>query len=382
MTIPKLSTLLSLCAKVCSLAILGGVGVASTPAAAQLAEPFYQADQVMHAFYQHSALPKAVLFNSQAHALEALLGEACDQPGQLSKLQTHWAQTMLAWEALQTPTVGVLVDRRSQRHIDFWPSRDKLIAQALRQTELRQLDMDLVGSPAKGLPALAVLLGLSPTSLDVDAVKSAARCTFANALAADIAAESVQLLTAVSGAAQTDWATDAAATQAAWEQLVNQWLGALERLRWTYINKPMHMALTRNDSPHAALTSDGTEPSALSLSAIEWPRPSWQLQLQALQAQWAQLYDLASSAGPASASTTGVISLQALLRSRGHVSLADKWGESVQQAHVAIGQLGRGSSTTQLQVAALELGLLAQLFQNQLASALGVQMGFSDADGD
>jgi len=382
MTSFQLSNLTRVGGKIAAWVILSSIGLTCASAAAQRAVPFYGAEQVMQAFYQHSALPKATLFNSRAHALEVLLADGCDKPDQLLTLQTSWVQTMLAWEALQTPSVGALVERRTQRRIDFWPSRDKLVAKALREARSGQLDMDLVGSPAKGLPALAVLLGLSPSGIDFAALMPTSRCTYAVAVAADIAAEAADLLQAVSASAQTDWATDAGGTQAAWEQLINQWLGGLERLRWSYINKPIQMALTSNDSLHTAVTSDSIEPTGLPLSAIGWPRPSWQLELQAVQVQWAQLHDLATSVGPGPTDSKDVIGLQTLLQSRGYVALADTWGESVQQVHVAINQLGSSSNVTQLQAVSQQLGSLAHMYQSQLAPAFGVQMGFSDADGD
>ena len=46
-------------------------------------------------------------------------------------MRTQWQQTLVSWQALSSPELGPLVARRSQREIDFWPTRERLLRQAL-----------------------------------------------------------------------------------------------------------------------------------------------------------------------------------------------------------------------------------------------------------
>ena len=75
-----------------------------------------------------------------------------------SAAHLQWQATTHAWERLSSVAVGPLITRRSQRQIDFSPTRPSLIERAIQSGPAGQQAMERIGTPAKGLPALEWLL--------------------------------------------------------------------------------------------------------------------------------------------------------------------------------------------------------------------------------
>ena len=96
--------------------------------------------------------------------------------------------------------------RRSQRQIDFWPTRPALLAKALARAPKTLADMESVGTPAKGFPAMEQLLAAPP---------SPAHCPYLVLVAEGIEAEAVALRTGFDALAARDWTSDEDAARSA-----------------------------------------------------------------------------------------------------------------------------------------------------------------------
>jgi predicted lipoprotein len=136
-------------------------------------------------------------------------------------------------------------------------------------------------------------------------------------------------------------------------ELVNQWIGGLERLRWGNMEMPARVAQTGYiEIPDFPRSTSGA-------SAASWA------------AQWDALRSLA----------TGPVSLASALRERDNGAVADRFVHAVGLADAGMISLS-ATDTSRIFAAAKELAALKRLVENEVAPALGINVGFSDADGD
>ena len=304
---------------------------------------------IIQSVYHDWMAPAAADFSRDSARLTPALQALCDAPanqadGSLQQARQRWLAALSSWERLSTAAIGPLIERRSQRQIDFTPTRPHLIEKAVKSAPSDPADMELIGTPAKGLPALEWLLWVQP------AQPASPECRYAVQVAAEIGREAVALDGAYKQAAQRT------PDSAALSEFVNQWVGGLERLRWANMEKPASVAMTAKhhvapDFPH---TSSGATAS------------SW-------ATQWATLRALAAG--------NGSLSMETALRERGLPKVADALARATRQADVNMQGLTLGDKDDIL-AAAEELDALKRLVEKQVAPALGVNMGFSDADGD
>jgi hypothetical protein len=178
-------------------------------------------------------------------------------------------------------------------------------------------------------------------------------------------------------------------------ELVNQWIGGLERLRWANMEMPARVAMTGD-----------------SKEIPDFPRRASNASAASWAAQWSALRDLATSP----------VSLQSELKQRSKTQAAEKLAQAVEAADAAMqglvnvkdaqrlstlpspsgggaGGEGNGHSadfhhsgrtlsmpvstdTPRILATAKQLAALKRLVENEIAPALGVNIGFSDADGD
>jgi uncharacterized protein len=389
---------------------------AATPAASTPASPTvmrtYSAAQVMQGLYGQHLPPLSQRFMAEADALVLATQQHCEvlpslgagyQP-QLSAwthLHTQWQSTMTAWEALSTPAVGPVLTRRSQRQIDFWPTRYELIQKALDKAPQSLADMETVGTLAKGLPAFEALLTrpLDPAhgrSADTRGPKSgtkpqaqpqantpmsAATCHYLTLLALGIQAEGRELGAELAVWANKDWlastVSDPEATRTAYAEWLNQWLGGVERLRWMHLEKPIKTEQTQGKQ------RKGNTPSYARLGR-EANLAGWRAQWHSLLAQ-ARLTEAQRITPPTPGQA--VIPIEALLLGEGQTALAQRWAQALDAVTVRIDQLPAQASSgaaEQRELLALTAALKAVtvLFQNEVSSALDFSLGFSDADGD
>lgn len=352
-------------------ALAAGAMLPATPVWAQtngpVAFPYYSGEQALQGLYGLHLPPLARTFETAAQALSAAARTHCAGPATPAPLLDAWRLALLAWQALATPGLGPVIERRSQRQIDFWPTRPDLLRRAMEKTPATLADMDRVGTPAKGLPAFELLL--NQWSISRQPAPPAA-CRYAELVAQGIAAEARALHTELGTWASKAWEDEPEATTAALAEWVNQWLAGLERLRWAHIEKP--------------ITSHQTTGHAARGAPVPYARLDRDSGLRDWRAQWQSLLAqgrLAPGAQPP-APGQALVPMEALLMGKGQLALAQTWGQALDQVTAGLGRLTPGSSEHELLAVTKSMKAVTVLFQNEVAAALDVPLGFSDADGD
>ena len=349
-------------------ALTMGLSVASAQVAAPMvAAPYYSAEQAMQGLYTHRLPPLAQEFQMQADRLANTTTQYCQGEATLPALRAQWQDTLVSWEPLSTPAVGPLVTRRSQRQIDFWPTRPDLLRRSLEKTPTTLADMDRVGTPAKGFPAFEVLMGQWATSRQA---APPAACRYAELVAQGIAVEARELHNALGTWASKEWDDEPEVTTASLAEWVNQWLAGLERLRWAHIEKP--------------ITTHQTTGNAAKGAMVPYARLDRESGLRDWRAQWQSLLEqgrLPPGAQPPAAGAA-LVPMEALLMGRGQLALAQKWGQALDQVTAGMDKLTPRSNERELLAVTKSMKAVTVLFQNEVAAALDVPLGFSDADGD
>ncbi|GAA6142245.1 hypothetical protein NBRC116584_20630 [Hydrogenophaga sp. 5NK40-0174] len=338
--------------------------------------PYYSAAQAVKGLYVHDLPIRAQAFANEAHELVSATQGYCAGKVQNQALQERWVTALELWQRLATPAIGPLVERRSQRAIDFWPSRDKLIRRALKKAPRTLQDMGMVGTPAKGFGGFERLLapagdaGADWPSLPL----RGSACSYLLMVAKDIDREGSALLERSNAMAAKDWSDAEEDVSRLFAEWVNQWLGGLERLRWAYIGKPLAQAETaREVNPGAPL----------SLARFNWAH-----NVRDWRAQWASLSAMAvlSDAQRLIPPTgdDGVPPIEALLLGKGYIDLAGRWHSAVARVSSLVTDLdtSQPASHEKLKTLTDAMQAVANLYQDEVASALDVPLGFSDADGD
>ena len=342
--------------------LLVGVALpASWPLAhAQVAFPFYSGEQALQGLYGQHMPPRARAFEAAAQDLLMAAQQRCQAPGEMDALAAAWRRALLAWDALSTPALGPVIERRSQRLIDFWPTRTALLDKALRQAPQALADMARVGTPAKGFGAMDHVLRSPPRP---------EHCPYLVLVAQGISLEASALRSAFEALAARDWTQDETQARSAFAEWINQWLGGLERLRWMHIEQPLQKART---------AGDGREPvfarQRMADNLAEW------------RTQWAALSTQASltpeSRDRPPQPEQGLIPIEALLLGKGHIGLAQRWAEALAGGDRAFAELPAQPDGTELMALSKTLKGITLLYQGEVAAALDVPLGFSDADGD
>ena len=331
---------------------------------AKVPVPVYNPTHFVQGVYRHWALPQALEFSARSAALTSSVQALCDAPAadaaqRLEAARLGWRASVLSWDGLSAVAIGPLIERRSQRQIDFTPTRPALIAKAIAAAPADEVAMERVGTPAKGLPALEWLLWEQPLP------PGSAACAYAVQVAADVAREATALSTAFQQAADRDWSDEPAAV-AAMSEIVNQWIGGIERLRWAQLEKPLKSAAAQRPI-YARAESDS--------SAASW------------SAQWQSLRRLSVfSADAVPTPGAALVPLETFLRGKGRNTVADALVGSSRHVDASFKTLQaaarRPPTAAHVQAASTQLGALKRVAESDLAPALQVSIGFSDADGD
>jgi len=326
---------------------------------ANVAVPFYTPGAFMQGVYRHWYAPRANDFAAQAArlglALEQLCASAGNPAGAQQSARQQWQSTVQAWDTLSAVAVGPLVQRRSLRQIDFTPTRPELIERAIRAAPSDAKGMERVGTPAKGLPALEWLLWTQPVAPGSPA------CRYAVLVAQGVDEEARALTQAFGELAQRNWLVDEEAAVPAMSELVNQWVGGIERLRWAAMEKPLRSA--------------SGKPPAYPRMASGTTAQSWRAQWQGLQALGAASDNAAAQPGE------GLVPLETYLRGRGLNLLAGTLAATAADVGRAIARAA-AADPARVTAASRRLAGLKRLAEASLAPALEVNIGFSDADGD
>ena len=305
----------------------------------------------VQAVYRDWMVPRSAELVAESARLTRALQGLCvaeNAEAAMSEARQAWNATLVAWLRVSAVAIGPVVEYRMQNRLDFTPTRPRMIAKAVESAPSGAKDMDTIGTPAKGFPALEWLLWTKPVQ------PASAECRYAVEVAMEIEREAQAMNSAFREAATRMLDADAART--ALRELVNQWVGGLARLRWSDMEKPLQKAAT---------AGKGTAP--------EFPREASGATAASWAAQWETLRALAEGAGPGS--------LASLLRERGNGRVADALAQSVEQANAGMEGLDTGDPE-KVMASARRLTALKSLVENEVAPALGLHIGFSDADGD
>jgi len=352
--------------------LLGGLSALALPAAAQhvagnVALPFYGPPDVVQGAWRRWYLPRARDFVQRAQALATALSTQCAAPAgdgtALAAARLAWGEAAVALGRLSSVAVGPLLQRRTLRQIDFTPTRPELIRRAIAQTPADAAALERIGTPAKGLPALEWLLWTQPAAAVAPGTSA---CRYAQLLADDVLAEAQALAQAFAALAEAQPEPDdeqaGQAAAVAMSELVNQWVGGVERLRWPLMEKPLRSA------------PKGRPPA--------YPRAASGLSREAWVAQWQGLRVLAVAPDDEVPQPgRDLVSLETYMRGRGLNPLADRWAATVRKVDEAMAVV-RPDAAASVQAASKAVADLKQLAEAELAPALDIRIGFSDADGD
>lgn len=340
-------------------AVMLAGGAAAQKVPANVAVPFYHPPAFVQGLYRHWYAPRAKTFADEAAALPAAIEQLCAAQGDpaepLRRARARWQFAVQAWDTLSAVAVGPLLQRRSVRQIDFTPTRPELIERAIRTQPADLTALERVGTPAKGFPALEWLLWTRP------AAPATPACRYAVLVAHEIDAEAQALAKAFDELAQRPWANDEPAAVAAMSELLNQWVGGLQRLRWEQMEKPVRSAA--GGKPDYPRMASGTT------------RQAWASRWQALRALGVAEGNTVPQPGE------GLVPLETYLRGRGLNPLANQLAAATSETGRRVQAANPAQANSSL-AAAQSLGRLKQLAESRIAPALEVHIGFSDSDGD
>jgi len=349
---------------IAGIALLACGAACAQNVAPNVAVPFYTAGDFMRGVYRFWYAPQAAAFAEQAGGLPTAISAVCDADAgaataKLEHARERWKSSALAWDRLSGVQIGPLVQRRSARQIDFTPTRPELIKRAIQAAPQDATAMESIGTPAKGLPALEWLLWSQPIAPATPA------CRYALQVAADIQREADTLAKAFGELAERPPGQAEESQGPAMSELINQWTGALERLRWAEMEKP-RLAGSAQGGRNAAAYARG----ASGQTAARWA------------AQWQALRTLgASQATEAPRPGAGLAPIETYLRGLGRNEPAELLAQSVGRTDKALQNISPANKAG-MTAAGRSLAELKKLTEAEIAPALEVSIGFSDADGD
>jgi predicted lipoprotein len=138
---------------------------------------------------EHVMLPLAHDFASAANRLVATTRTACTVEG-LPQMQAAWRQIHSAWQPLEVVQLGPAVELRTQRQINAWPFRPRLLKPLMAsEGPVDQARVDSLGVSGKGLPALEYLLFPAKEAGEASTEFATPQCGLIQALAVQVAAE-------------------------------------------------------------------------------------------------------------------------------------------------------------------------------------------------
>lgn len=346
-----------------ALALLAAAPVHAQEVDANMAIPFYNTAHAVQGLYGQWFSPQAKAAQASAQALNQALRAHCAAPAApagvaAATLQTArqaYVQSSRQWSSLSAVALGPLVERRSARLVDFRPLRPALLKKAIQSAPADLAAMERIGAPAKGYPALESLLWTQPVEPQTPA------CAYATLVAEEIGAEMATLRDGFARLEAQDWSEDGDATTEAMAEFINQWVGGLERLRWADMEKPLRSA--------------GSKPPA-------WEHLASGSTLEIWRAHWQGLRTLAVSVDrKVPQPGVDIVPIESYLRGRGLNPLADRWLKAVNEADAGMRALTEPTAKA-VDAATKPLSRLKRLMEGEVAPALEVNIGFSDADGD
>ncbi|MES2942701.1 MAG: imelysin family protein [Pseudomonadota bacterium] len=336
--------------------------------------PFYTPGDLMRSVYKFWYVPQAKNFAEQAALLPAAIAKVCEAgsgAAQLEQARSQWKTTTSAWDKLSGVQIGPLVLRRSARQIDFMPTRPELIKNAIQTAPADATAMESIGTPAKGLPALEWLLWVQPITSSTSA--NIAACTYAVQVAADIKREADELDKEFAALGARKPGEQEENNVPAVSELLNQWTGGLERLRWAEMEKPRLAGATG--------LAGGAVPSGIRSSAAYARSASGQT-AERWSSQWLALRSLgAAQTADAPRPGAGLVPLETYMRGLGRDEPASKLAQTMARTDKALQKL-KPANKAGVTAAARTIAEVKKVAEAEVAPAMEVSIGFSDADGD
>jgi predicted lipoprotein len=101
-------------------------------------------------------VPRIAAFARTTAPLVEAIDAMCREPGPatLGSARAAFVRSLLAWESASAISYGPIATRRSVYRIDFWPVRTSLLLPLLGNPPATVAELERVGGPAKGYPAL------------------------------------------------------------------------------------------------------------------------------------------------------------------------------------------------------------------------------------
>ena len=298
------------------------------------------------ALYAQWLVPQSALASASAQQLQQQLQQYCAGSSSLEDVRKQFTQASQDWASLSALAIGPHIERRTARMVDFQPMRPALLKSAMRKAPKDLAAMETVGAPAKGFPVAEYLLWTEVAQPRTPA------CQYASLVAADTAQE-LQALHRANQAAATQTQLDFDSNA----EFLNQWIGGVERLRWASMEKPLRSATA-------------SKPAQVTRAASQGTIANW-------QAQWNALRQLAVG----DAQHPDQVSIARLVGVQGWERLANEVRAAAQTTDAAMQTLNTVDLDS-ITPATKALSQLKHLVENDVALALDISIGFSDADGD
>lgn len=142
-------------------------------------------------------LPLTRDFSTAAGKLADVSQGFCATPRDsgLASVRAAWREAQAAWQPLEMLQIGPTIERRTQRHVNAWPVRPKLLEPLLAGGDPVEAGrIDTLGVSGKGFPALEYLLfPPGKTAAETEQTLTGRRCSVLHALASQVKAEADSL---------------------------------------------------------------------------------------------------------------------------------------------------------------------------------------------
>lgn len=308
--------------------------------------PYYGADDVLSSVFIHHHAKNTHALLVQLEQLSGATARYCKGDGKLEPVKAQYSKAYLVWLELSAVVMGAMLENNTVRQVDFRPLRVNLLERAIKIQPQGAKAMAMVGSPAKGFPALEFLL----TQAEFKA--GTHHCNYAQEVALDIARTVADL----------KWQPHGEDMQLYFNQLV----GSMHNLAWERMEKPL---LKNRDE-------------AATGGAANWPFSALKLTEKAWGAQWRGISSLlVVSSQTVPSADAQVVPLEAYLRGLGKIELADTLVKHSNAVAAAM-RANNIEKPASVERSVRALKVLKGFLETEAAKGLNVSIQFSSSDGD
>ena len=324
--------------------------------------PHYEVHELLNSSITHHYEKDTSILLAQLNKLQNTTRDYCSGSGSLDLVKVQYSKTYLAWLELSAVVMGPMLQHNTIRQIDFRPMRVNSLERAIKKQPTGAQAMALVGSPAKGFPALEYLFAK-------EKIKAGSlECSYAQEVLQDIA-RSVndlkwQRFDVQSSAGEEE--AQASDLSVSLQLYLNQLIGGMHNLAWDYMEKPL---LVYQDS-------------VPSKQAASWPFSELNLTEKTWAAQWAGISQLLVVKGNTLPhADKQVVPLEAYLRGLGQIELAEALAEHSDKMTAAM-KANNIAKPTSVEQSVLVAKALKSFLETEVAKGLRVSIQFSSSDGD